>query len=123
MGTVHAEETGDPLITIVETASFVGDAKKLFNDGELEELKLVVALNPDAGNLIEGTGGVRKLRVALGSRGKSAGARLIYYYRNSDMPIFFLAVYAKNEKINISAAERNTIKLLVRELVGKYRKR
>lgn len=54
--------------------------------------------NPEAGSTIEETGGARKIRVSLEGRGKSGGARVIYYYRHARGAIFFLAIYPKNEK-------------------------
>src|SRR3546814_18882559 len=103
VGSLHVENIENLPLSIAETASFMADAKKLFTDEELAALKFAVAVDPKAGDVIEGTGGIRKLRVPLPGRGTSGGARLIYFYRSGEMPIFFLAVYAKNERINIRA--------------------
>jgi hypothetical protein len=62
---------------------------------------------------MQGTGGVRKLRWARGGRGKSGGVRLIYYYHSEAMPLYLLTVFAKNERANLSKAERNGLAKLV----------
>lgn len=123
VGSLHVENIDNFPLSIAETASFMSDAKRLFTEEELAALKFAVAVDPVAGDVIEGTGGIRKLRVPLPGRGKSGGARLIYFYRNGQMPIFFLAAYAKNEQINISAGERRTMKKLVDQLVREYQER
>ena len=90
---------------------------------EFEREQLVVAFlgaNPEAGEIIPETGGVRKIRWALAGRGKRGGARIIYYYHNERLPVFLLAVYGKNEKANLSMAERNEMKRLVPLLVAGY---
>jgi hypothetical protein len=56
--------------------------------------------------VVPGTGGVRKLRWALPGRGKSGGARVIYYYHNESIPLYALDIYAKNQKTNLFAAEK-----------------
>ena len=89
-------------------------------DEQVAELKMHLAGHPEDGVIIRGTGGVRKLRWAKPNRGKSAGARIIYYYHNHDLPIFLLAAYAKTEKIDITQGERNQIKKFVRLLLQQY---
>ena len=107
-------------MTTVETARFLKDAKPLMSDLEREELVMFVGANPEAGEIIPETGGVRKIRWALAGRGKRGGARVIYYYHNQRLPLFLLAVYGKNEKANLSKAERNAMKRLVPVLVVGY---
>jgi hypothetical protein len=110
----------DTPMTTVETARFLKDAKPLMSDLEREELVMFVGANPEAGEIIPETGGVRKIRWALAGRGKRGGARVIYYYHNRRLPLFLLAVYGKNEKANLSKAERNAMKRLVPVLVAGY---
>jgi hypothetical protein len=68
----------------------------------------MTARDPECGDEIQGTGGFRKIRVGRGTAGKSSGARVIYILRNQAFPVFLVAVYAKNEKANLSQAERNS---------------
>ena len=117
VGAIHAESTDELPVTIVETRAFTSQAKGVLSEPEVAELKMKVAVNPQQGDVMPGTGGVRKLRWATGNRGKSGGARVIYYFHDSEMPIYLLAVYAKNEKINLTQRERNALKVLAKDLV------
>jgi hypothetical protein len=90
---------------------------------ERAELVAFIAANPDSGDLIPQTGGVRKLRWALPGRGKRGGARIIYYFHNERLPVFMLAAYGKNEKANLTKGERNEIVKLVPFLVAGYSSR
>ncbi len=73
-------------ITVVEMPEFLAATKKLMNDAERDELVEYLAYNPTAGDLIQGTGGVRKVRWGLGGRGKRGGARVIYFFHDLEMP-------------------------------------
>jgi hypothetical protein len=112
-----------PLVTIVETRAFIARAQSLMSDEDREALKGMLAADPECGAVLRGTGGVRKVRVALQGRGKSGGARVVYYYRNEAMPLFLLTVFAKNERDNLTHAERNQLASLVRTLVETYGRR
>ena len=74
-------------------------------------------MHPNAGVLIQGAGGIRKLRWARSGRGKSGGVRVIYYFHNEEMPLYLLALFAKNERSNISMEEKKVLSKAVRELV------
>ena len=88
------------------------------DDDERGVLVDLLARNPLSGALIPGTGGVRKLRWGLEGRGKRGGARVVYYYYHSDaMPIFVLTAYAKNERADLSQADRNDFRRLTALLV------
>ena len=63
---------------------------------------------------------MRKVRWGLAGRGKRGGARVIYYYHSEQLPLFLLSAYAKNEKENLSAAERHAMKRLVQILLAGY---
>ncbi len=76
-----------------------------------------IGANPEAGDLIPETGGIRKLRWALPGGGKRGGARVIYFFHNETLPVFLLAVYGKNEKANLSKAEPNAMAKLVPRLI------
>ncbi len=107
-------------MTVVETVRFLKDADQLMPETERANLVEFLAANPESGDLIPETGGVRKLRWALPGVGKRGGARVIYYFHNESLPLFLLAAYGKNEKANLTKAERNTISKLVLMLVAGY---
>ena len=107
-------------MTVVETAEFLCKAKPLLSESERAELVAFIAANPEAGEIIPETGGVRKVRWALPGMGKRGGARVIYYYHSERLPIFLLSAYAKSRKENLSKAEQNAMKRLVPALVAGY---
>ena len=110
-------------VTVIETPEFQVVAQKLISSEELTLLIDYLAYNPSAGDIIPGTGGVRKLRWALEGRGKRGGARVIYFFHNTDMPLFVLTAYAKNERTDLTQADRNDFKLLTSILVEAHTKR
>ncbi|HLK62381.1 MAG TPA: type II toxin-antitoxin system RelE/ParE family toxin [Bryobacteraceae bacterium] len=107
-------------MTVVETARFLKDMKPMMSDSARGELVAFLGANPEAGEIIPETGGVRKIRWALAGRGKRGGARVIYYYHDGRLPVFLLAAYGKNEKANLSMAERNAMRRLIPPLVAGY---
>jgi len=82
-----------------------------------------LAEHPSAGVLIQGTGGIRKLRWARRGGGKSGGIRVIYYFHSEMMPLYLLAAFGKNEKANISAEEKQHLAKAVDQLVAFWRQR
>jgi hypothetical protein len=108
--------------TIVETPSYLVDAERLFSSVERAAIVDRLAADPACGVMIPGSGGIRKVRFAFGGRGKSGGARIIYLFSGEDLPVFLLAVFAKNEKANLSAAERNALGKMVDAMVQGYRR-
>jgi hypothetical protein len=107
-------------LTVVETDRFLKDTRQLMPESERVKLVAFVAANPQAGDLIPETGAVRKLRCALPGSGKRGGARVIYYFQSEQLPVFLLAAYRKNEKANLSKAERSAMAKLIRILVEGY---
>lgn len=100
--------------TVIETNAFLSAAKGAgMGDEEREALVSVIAGDPTAGVLIEGTGGCRKLRVRRPGSGKSGGYRVILFFGGSDIPVTLLTVFGKNEKANLTKAERNALASLV----------
>lgn len=104
------------LITVAELPEFQRTANGLLSAAEQSDLVTYLAAFPKAGDLIQGTGGIRKLRWARGGRGKSSGARVIYYFHSERMPLYLLTVFAKNERANMTQKERNNLGKLVRIL-------
>jgi hypothetical protein len=107
-------------MTVVETAEFLKRAARLMPDSERAEVVAYVGANPEAGEIIPETGGVRKIRWAREGMGKRGGARVIYYYHSERLPVFLLSAYAKNQKANLSKAECHAMKRLVPLMVAGY---
>jgi hypothetical protein len=112
--------SGTAPITVIETPEFLSAARKLLTEEERAVLVDYLAHNPSAGELIPGTGGVRKLRWGLEGRGKRGGARVIYFYHGADIPLFALTAYAKNERENLSQKDRNDFRRLTKLLAETY---
>jgi len=110
-------------VSVVETPEFLATTQRIMDEEERGALVDYLARNPLAGDLIPGTGGVRKLRWALEGRGKRGGARVVYYYHSDTMPIFALTAYAKNERADLSQADRNDFRRLTALLVERYARR
>ena len=110
-------------ISVIETPEFLSASRKLMSDHERALLIDYLAYNPRAGDLIAGTGGVRKLRWGLEGRGKRGGARVIYFHHNPGMPLFALTVFAKNERANLSEQDRNGLRQLTTLLVQTFKRK
>lgn len=105
------------MLTVAELPEYQRRAAKLLADEDRRAIVDYLAAHPRAGDLIEGTGGVRKLRWGRDGRGKSGGVRVIYYVHSEVMPLYLLTMFAKNERANLSKAERNELAELVDVLV------
>jgi hypothetical protein len=106
--------------TVVEMPGYLAEAERLFSTDEREAIVDRLAANPRCGVLIPASGGIRKVRFGFGGRGKSGGARIIYFFGSENLPVFVLAVFAKNDKANLSAAERNALARLAMDIVRSY---
>jgi len=111
------------MITVAETESFQRKIEKLLNEEEKADLIAYLSEHPAAGDLIQGTGGIRKLRWKKGDKGKSGGVRVIYYFHSEMMPLYLLAAFGKNEKANITSEEKNILASAVKKLVTFWRQR
>jgi len=105
------------MITVAEMPEYIRRSEKLLSLDERLGIVDFLAKRPKAGDLIEGTGGIRKLRWGYGGRGKSGGTRVIYYYHSVDMPLYLLTMFAKNERANLSKAECNELARMVDILI------
>ena len=107
--------------TVVETPGYLKAAESLFSETEREQIVAMVAADPECGEVMPGTGGFRKARVARSGMGKRGGSRLVYIFRNETFPIFLITVYPKNEKDNLTKQERNILAKRADEIFAKYR--
>jgi hypothetical protein len=109
-------------ITVVEVEPFPSRAAEVWSDDERMAFISFIANSSDAGDLIPGSGGVRKVRWSRSGTGKRGGVRVIYYFHDESIPLFLLTVYPKSRKDDLSAAELKAIKKLVSVLRSTYGK-
>jgi hypothetical protein len=100
----------------IETTVFTKLITELLPDDSYRLLQDEITKNPQAGDLIPGGGGIRKLRFALPGKGKRGGARLIYYWQTSKHKTYMLLAYAKAKKENLEPDQVSILKSLVKEL-------
>ncbi len=112
-----------PMITVVELPEFIRRARKLLTEDETGNLVNYLAAHPASGAIMQGTGGIRKIRWKRKGSGKRGGVRVIYYFYNEKYPLFLLTVFSKSEKANLSRAERNELAKLTRILRESYGER
>ena len=104
--------------TVAELPEFIRIADKLLNLNERQDLVRYLASHPKTGDLMEGTGGVRKLRWRRGDHGKSGVVRVIYYFHDDKIHLYLLTLFAKGDRANLSKAERNELAELTGALVN-----
>ena len=111
------------LHTVAELRVYARQADRLLGDAERRDLINYLAEHPLAGDVMKGTGGVRKLRWRRGGQGKSGGVRVIYYVYDERMPLYLLTLFGKGDRANLTKAERNELAGLARRLVATWRRR
>ena len=102
---------------------FLAATKKLMDDDERAELVAYLAYNPMVGDVLPGSGGVRKVRWGLEGRGKRGGARVIYFFHDLEMPLYIFTAYAKNEREDLDLSEVKAFQKLAQILVDINSKR
>jgi hypothetical protein len=108
--------------TVIETPAFLASAhEEGLSDDEREEIVAVLARNPDAGEIMAGTGGARKVRFAGRGKGKSGGYRVVTFFGGSDIPLFLLDIYGKGARANVSKADRNELRRVLTALPQAWR--
>jgi mRNA-degrading endonuclease RelE of RelBE toxin-antitoxin system len=107
-------------VSVVETETFMRQIDAVLSTESREELIGFLAFNPEAGDVIPGTGGVRKVRWAVAGRGKRGGLRVIYYFHSERMPLFLLMAYAKSKKTDLSGAEQTTLQKVAHAIQQGY---
>ena len=113
----------ETLYGIAELPTYMRLAEKLLSVEERQDLINYLAEHPKSGDVMEGTGGVRKLRWRRGGQGKSGGVRVIYYFDDDLMPLYLLTLFAKGDKVNLTKGERNELADLVEALVDAWKER
>jgi hypothetical protein len=106
------------LITVAETALFMRQAEAVWDDAEREAFVEYIARNPEIGDVIPETGGVRKVRWVRAGTGKRGGARVIYFYHDASRPLYLLMVYAKARQEDLTPDEKKAVRKLAAVLKG-----
>lgn len=97
----------------IESFLFTKKLSDYLKDDEYSKLQEFLTEKPDAGDLMQGTGGLRKLRWTLDNKGKRGGIRIVYYWQIQKDQIYFFTLYAKNEMEDLSFKEKRALKLML----------
>ena len=100
-------------MVIVETSVFTRLIYQLMSDEDYHEFQTMLIDQPDAGKIIPGSGGIRKIRWSGSGRGKRGGSRLIYYWTTNLDQIYMLFAYAKNERNDLTKEQLKTLQKIV----------
>lgn len=101
---------------IVRTRRYLKDLKRIgATNADIQALEHAIAFDPTIGDVIPGLGGIRKVRFGVGNKGKRGGGRAIYFLMVADDLAIMLLAYAKNEKADLSAADKKVLLALVKE--------
>ena len=103
---------------IIETSVFTRKIKELLADDDYAELQFALIQQPELGDIIPRSGGLRKIRRAGSGRGKRGGIRVIYYWQVSESQIVMLLAYAKNEQDNLTPVQLKVLRKLVEQEFG-----
>ncbi|MFT5473301.1 MAG: hypothetical protein ACI856_001630 [Kiritimatiellia bacterium] len=109
-------------ITFIETKIFTKRIAGLIGDGAFAELQAELAQNPEKGPVIEGTGGLRKVRWKREGQGKSGGIRIMYLFLRLHGIIHLVFVFAKSDSDNLTADEKKQLKKIVDAIKREYQK-
>ena len=100
---------------IKETSIFTKIIQDLLPDDSYQQLQTELVSNPKSGDLIQGSGGIRKLRWSMPGMGKSGGIRVIYYWITSNDQIYMLYAYQKSKQVNLTSDQIKLLKNIVEE--------
>lgn len=102
-------------MVFIETSLFTKYRSNYLSDEDYRSLQDYLIEQPEAGVLIQGTGGLRKLRWNMGTKGKRGGIRIIYYFELKKSHIYLMTLYSKSEMTDLSAKEKKLLKQLLEE--------
>ncbi len=105
-------------IVFIETPEFVKKISNIASEDEFYQLQNELILNPLKGKVVKGTGGARKVRMKIKGRGKSGGARTIYYYLDLRGEVWFLDTFLKKEKSSLSESEKKKLFSFIKETIN-----
>ena len=104
------------LLHFIHTPEFDASLAGVLTDDQLAALQIILCQDPEAGDPVAGTGGIRKVRVAAKGHGKRGGARVIYYYHDERSRVFLLLAYPKNESDDLSEPGKKYLRRLVEDM-------
>ena len=110
------------VLRFIETSVFTRRLVSIVDDETYRKLQLELASNPAKGPVIQGTGGLRKVRMAARGKGKSGGARVIYLYLEGPRVIYLIYMYDKGEADDLRPAEKRELKAITEAIKAEYRK-
>ncbi len=102
-------------MVIIETSVFTRQVRELLSDQEYRELQIALVNRPNAGSVIVGSGGLRKIRWAMKGKGKRGGSRVIYYWAVTQEHLLMLLIYSKSERENLTREQLKTLRKIVAE--------
>jgi hypothetical protein len=108
------------LVSVIEMDLYIDAAERLLSEEERHAVIDVIASDPQAGVVVPGTGGLRKMRIPLRGRGKRGGARVIYWFHSGKHPAVLLFVFAKNEAQDLSPERRRLLSRITAGLVEDF---
>ena len=111
------------LQSVCESSAFCRRAAKLWTRDEREEFVQFIAENPQVGDLIEGTGGARKVRWSRSGTGKRGGVRVITYFHSENLPVFLFMLFAKNERSDLGSGDKRELATAIAEIKAQSRTR
>jgi alpha-mannosidase len=97
------------LVSIIETDGYLSKARRIMSAEDMEALVLMISENATIGDVIPGTGGLRKMRIPLKGRGKRGGGRAIYWYYNAGYPAILMWAFAKNEASDLTPTQKKSL--------------
>ncbi len=102
-------------MVIIETSIFTRQVRELLSDEEYRELQKTLVNRPNAGAVMDGSGGLRKLRWASRGKGKRGGSRVIYYWAVAPQQLLMLLIYSKSEREDLTREQLKTLKRIIEE--------
>jgi hypothetical protein len=109
------------LVSVVETDAYLSKAEKIMSEVEREAIVSMISKGPTIGDVIPGTGGLRKVRIPLQGRGKRGGGRVVYWYYNAGYPAILMWAFAKNEASDLSAAQMKSLAAASELFISQFR--
>ncbi len=111
------------LQAVAETRAFSDDIDAMLSEAERDTVITEIARSPDGGDLIPGTGGLRKRRIRLPGRGKRGGARVITLHLGERFPVYAVFIFAKNEREDLSPDQKRVLLRLISDIKSQTRAR